>query len=160
MTQESSIPNLGELKDADVIGVAGSPGCGDMLKMWVKFREENGEKVIDQATFQSFGCETAIAVASAATNLIKGKTIAEALLMKSDELSAPLGPLPPMKIHCAALVEEALHKALDQVKTPVPTEEEGCGCSVHQPNPNQNTLKDSMAQSQSVRTIKIVRKNS
>ena len=104
--------NLGELKDADAVGTVGSPDCGDMLRMWIKFKEENGKKVIDKATFQTFGCQTAIAVASMATELIKGKTSSEALKMSGAELSAPLGPLPPMKIHCAQLVEGALKNAL------------------------------------------------
>ena len=74
-------------------------------------------KVIDRATFQTFGCETAIAVASVATELIAGKTVDEALSMSGSDLSAPLGPLPPMKIHCAQLVEGALRSALT---TPAP----------------------------------------
>jgi NifU-like protein involved in Fe-S cluster formation len=80
--------------------------------MWVKFKEQDGRKVIDRATFQTFGCETAIAVASVATELIAGKTVEEALSMSGEDLSAPLGPLPPMKIHCAQLVEGALRSAL------------------------------------------------
>jgi nitrogen fixation protein NifU and related proteins len=70
-------------------------------------------KVIDRATFQSFGCETAIAVASLATELIRGKTPEEALALKTEELAGELGPLPPMKIHCAQLVEGALRSALE-----------------------------------------------
>jgi NifU-like protein involved in Fe-S cluster formation len=90
-----------------------------MLRMWVKFKEDpEGRKIIDRATFQTFGCETAIAVASVATELIAGKTVEEALTMSSNELSAPLGPLPPMKIHCAQLVEGALRQALAPEKTP------------------------------------------
>jgi len=104
--------NLGEMEGADAIGTIGSEDCGDMLRMWVKFREENGKKVIDKATFQAFGCQTAIAVASVATKLIRGKTPDEALNMSGEDLSAPLGPLPPMKIHCAQLVEGALKNAL------------------------------------------------
>jgi NifU-like protein involved in Fe-S cluster formation len=84
-----------------------------MLRMWVKFKDENGRKVIDRATFQSFGCETAIAVASLATELIRGKTAEEALSLKTEELAGELGPLPPMKIHCAQLVEGALRSALE-----------------------------------------------
>src|SRR5215210_9557956 len=106
--------NLGEMENADSVGTVGSPDCGDMLRMWVKFKEQGGKKVIDRATFQSFGCETAIAVASLATELIRGKTAEEALSMKSDELSGELGPLPPMKIHCAELVEGALRSALEE----------------------------------------------
>ena len=105
--------NLGELEDADAVGTVGSAECGDMLRMWVKFRDEDGRRVIDRATFQTFGCETAIAVASVATELITGKTAEEALNMDSQALAAPLGPLPPLKIHCAQLVEGALRSALD-----------------------------------------------
>lgn len=106
--------NLGEMTDADSVGTAGSEGCGDMLRMWVKFKEDpSGRKVIDRATFQTFGCETAIAVASVATELLAGKTVPEALEMSGAELSAPLGALPPMKIHCAQLVESALRSALE-----------------------------------------------
>lgn len=112
--------NLGEMSGADAVGTAGSGDCGDMLRMWIKFREENGRRVIDKASFQSFGCQTAIAVASMATEMIKGKTPQEALSMSGDELSAPLGPLPPMKIHCAQLVEGALKNALTGETVPAP----------------------------------------
>ena len=105
--------NMGELANADAIGTVGSSDCGEMLRMWVKFKEQNGKKVIDKATFQSFGCETAIAVASLATELIRGKTAEEALALKTEELAGELGPLPPMKIHCAQLVEGALRSALE-----------------------------------------------
>ena len=109
----SNPQNLGEMADADAIGTVGSADCGDMLRMWVKFKEQDGRKVIDKATFQTFGCQTAIAVASMATDLIRGKTAEEALAMSGEDLSAPLGPLPPMKIHCAQLVEGALKDALN-----------------------------------------------
>ena len=104
--------NMGELDNADAVGTVGNASCGEMLRLWVKFREERGKKVIDRATFQSFGCETAIAVASLATELIRGKTAEEALAMSGEELAGELGPLPPMKIHCAQLVEGALQAAL------------------------------------------------
>jgi NifU-like protein involved in Fe-S cluster formation len=104
--------NMGELANADAIGTVGNSDCGEMLRLWVKFKEQNGRKVIDKATFQSFGCETAIAVASLATELIRGKTADEALALKTEELAGELGPLPPMKIHCAQLVEGALRSAL------------------------------------------------
>ena len=105
--------NLGELAGADAVGTVGNSECGEMLRMWLKFKEENGRKVIDRATFQSFGCETAIAVASLATELLRGKTAEEALALKTEELAGELGPLPPMKIHCAQLVEGALRSALE-----------------------------------------------
>src|SRR4026207_786221 len=110
--------NLGEMENADSVGTVGSPDCGDMLRMWVKFKEQDGKKVIDRATFQTFGCETAIAVASLATELIKGKTPEEALAIDGAGPTPPLGPLPPMKIHCAQLVEGALRQALGTQPAP------------------------------------------
>src|SRR5437667_11548819 len=104
--------NMGELANADAVGTVGNADCGEMLRLWVKFKQQDGKKVIDRATFQSFGCETAIAVASLATELIRGKTAEEALSLKTEELAEELGPLPPMKIHCAQLVEGALRSAL------------------------------------------------
>jgi len=104
--------NLGEMADADAVGTVGSADCGDMVRMWLKFKEQDGKKVIDRATFQSFGCQTAIAVASVATQLLAGKTEAEAKAMSGEELAAPLGALPPVRIHCAQLVEGALRAAL------------------------------------------------
>jgi nitrogen fixation protein NifU and related proteins len=115
--------NLGEMKDADAIGTVGSADCGDMLRMWVKFKEEGGRKVIDRATFQTFGCQTAIAVASVATEMLAGKTIAEAKSMSGEELAAPLGALPPVKIHCAQLVEGALRSALSGEAAPKKSED-------------------------------------
>ena len=105
--------NLGEMESADAVGTVGRSDCGDMLRMWIKFKEDNGRRVIDRATFQTFGCQTAIAVASVATEMIRGKTSEEALSLSGGDLSSPLGPLPPMKIHCAQLVEDALRSALD-----------------------------------------------
>jgi nitrogen fixation protein NifU and related proteins len=110
--------NLGELQGADAVGTAGSASCGDMIRLWIKFKEQAGKKVIDRATFQSFGCETAIAVASLATEMIRGKTSEEVLAMSAEELAPGLGPLPPVKIHCTQLVESALHSALQGSSSP------------------------------------------
>lgn len=127
--------NLGELPDADAVGTAGSPGCGDMLRIWLKYREgEGGSKVIDRASFQSFGCETAMAVASIATEMLAGKTVDEARQLGGADLAAPLGALPPMKIHCATLVEEALRQALEGHSGAAPQLEpapEGLSASLH-----------------------------
>lgn len=105
--------NMGEMADADAEGTVGSPDCGDMLRMWLKFSEKDGRKVIDRASFQSFGCQTAIAVASVATELLAGKSIEEAMKLQANDLSQPLGALPPMKIHCGQMVEGALKQALE-----------------------------------------------
>jgi NifU-like protein involved in Fe-S cluster formation len=110
--------NVGEMSNADATGVVGSAGCGDLMQLWIKFKEANGQRVIDRATFQSFGCETAIAVASLATELIRGKTPEEALAMSSQDLAGQLGPLPPLKVHCAQLVEKALRSALSPEDNP------------------------------------------
>ena len=116
--------NMGELADADRMGTVGNSDCGEMLRLWVKFKEDHGRKVIDQASFQSFGCETAIAVASMATELIRGKTAEEALALRHDELTGDLGALPPMKIHCAQLVEGALKSALTSDESKIGVEPE------------------------------------
>ena len=105
--------NMGEMAGADSIGTVGNADCGDMLRVWVKFKDENGRKVIDKASFQSFGCETAIAAASLAMELIRGKTPEEAMKMRGEEFAKDLGPLPPTKVHCTQLVEGAIRSALD-----------------------------------------------
>ena len=142
--------NLGEMADADAVGTVGSPECGDMVRMWLKFSEQDGKKVIDKATFQSFGCQTAIAVASMATEMIKGKTLQEAQSMSATDLSAPLGPLPPMKIHCGQMVEGALREALEADQksnspTPAPA-----------PPSNAPTLAESLGSATQGKKLKIV----
>lgn len=144
--------NLGEMTDADAVGTVGSPDCGDMVRLWVKYREQDGKKVIDKASFQSFGCQTAIAVASMATELIRGKTREEALQMSAAELSQPLGALPPMKIHCGQMVEGALKAALEgENHQPTVTAPASSGL------PQGPTLADSLAAAgKSAGKIKIV----
>lgn len=112
--------NMGEMADADAVGTVGNPECGDMVRMWLKFSEKDGKKIIDRASFQSFGCQTAIAVASMATEMLKGKTVAEARELQSSDLSKPLGPLPPMKLHCGDMVEGALRDALREDRDSAP----------------------------------------
>jgi NifU-like protein involved in Fe-S cluster formation len=132
--------NMGELAGADAVGTVGNSDCGEMLRMWVKFKEQGGKKVIDRATFQSFGCETAIAVASLATELIRGKTAAEALALKPEELAGELGPLPPMKIHCSQLVEGALRSALSP-------QAESCAKPTESPKSSQPALAPTLLES-------------
>ncbi len=141
--------NMGAMEDADAVGTVGSADCGEMLRMWIKFKEEKGKKVIDKASFQSFGCETAIAVASLASELIRGKTAEEALTMSGQELGGELGPLPPMKIHCSQLVEEALRSALQPKKATDPA------AKAAEPKV-AGSLIDSLAQSQKNDGVKLV----
>jgi NifU-like protein involved in Fe-S cluster formation len=117
--------NQGELENADAVGTVGSPECGDMLRMWLKFTEKDGKRVIDRASFQAFGCQTAIAVASMATELLRGKTAEEARNLSAQDLTGDLGPLPPMKIHCGQLVEGALRNALENDPVPAPVADAG-----------------------------------
>jgi NifU-like protein involved in Fe-S cluster formation len=137
--------NLGEMADADAVGTVGSPDCGDMLRMWLKFTEKDGKKIIDRASFQSFGCQTALAVASLATELLKGKSLEEARNLSAADLGAPLGPLPPMKIHCGQMVEGALRAALDAGTSQSPAEptpaHSGNLAESLAPKPRQGRLK-------------------
>ncbi|MFT5905586.1 MAG: nitrogen fixation NifU-like protein [Cryomorphaceae bacterium] len=135
--------NQGEMEDADSVGTVGSPDCGDMLRMWLKFTEKDGKKVIDKASFQSFGCQTAIAVASMATEMLKGKTAEEASNLNAAELSGDLGALPPMKIHCGQLVEGALKNALGEERE-APSNESSAPTlaqSIAQQNKPSGTIK-------------------
>lgn len=124
--------NQGEMEDADSVGTVGSPDCGDMLRMWLKFVEKDGKKVIDKASFQSFGCQTAIAVASMATEMLKGKTAEEAGNLNAEELSGELGALPPMKIHCGQLVEGALKNALGETSSDANTSDDNAAPTLAQ----------------------------
>lgn len=101
--------NVGEIPDADGIGSVGNPVCGDIMKMYIKV-EDN---VITDVKFKTFGCGAAIATSSMATELIKGKTIDEALTLSNKAVAEALGGLPPVKMHCSVLAEEAIQSAID-----------------------------------------------
>ena len=101
--------NLGDLKDADGVGEVGAAACGDIMKISLKI--EAGR--IKDARFKTFGCGSAIASSSMATELIKGRTIEEAMHFSNQEVVQALGGLPPVKIHCSVLAEEALKAALE-----------------------------------------------
>ena len=108
--------NMGDLKDADAIGEVGAAACGDIMKISLKI-DESTNKVID-ARFKTFGCGSAIAASSMATELIKGRTIDD--LEKNfdnQQIVDALGGLPPVKIHCSVLASEALNAALEDYKT-------------------------------------------
>ena len=100
--------NMGDLKDAHAIGDVGAAACGDIMKDSLKIT--NG--IIENARFKTFGCGSAIASSSMATELIKGRSIEEAMNFSNQEVVDALGGLPPVKIHCSVLAEEALKAAL------------------------------------------------
>lgn len=101
--------NMGEIENADGIGEVGAAACGDIVKLTIKI--ENGK--ISDAKFKTFGCGSAIAASSMATELLKGKTLEEAKNFSNKEIVDALGGLPPVKIHCSVLMEEALQAALE-----------------------------------------------
>lgn len=108
--------NVGELPDADGIGTVGHPSCGDVVRIYIKVEQKNGANVISKATFKTFGCTTAIATSSIATELIQGKTIEDALKIKNQDVAQALGGLPPIKMHCSVLTEDALRAAIADYK--------------------------------------------
>jgi nitrogen fixation NifU-like protein len=101
--------NMGDLKDADGIGEVGAAACGDIMKISLKIKDGK----IEDARFKTFGCGSAIASSSMATELIKGRSIEEAMSFSNQEVVNALGGLPPVKIHCSVLAEEALKAALE-----------------------------------------------
>ena len=101
--------NMGDLKDADGVGEVGAAACGDIMKISIKIKDGR----IEDARFKTFGCGSAIASSSMATELIKGRTIDEAMSFSNQEVVDALGGLPPVKIHCSVLAEEALKAALE-----------------------------------------------
>ena len=100
--------NVGKLDDANAIGEVGNAVCGDIMKIYMKI--ENG--IIEDVSFKTFGCGAAIATSSMATELVKGKSIDEALALTNKAVMDALGGLPPAKIHCSVLAEEAIKSAV------------------------------------------------
>lgn len=100
--------NVGEIENADGIGQVGNPKCGDIMKMYLKI---DNDTIVD-VRFKTFGCGSAIASSSMATELIKGKTIKEAMQLTNKAVAEALDGLPPVKMHCSVLAEQAIKSAL------------------------------------------------
>ena len=100
--------NVGVLEDANGIGEVGNAKCGDIMKMYLKIEDD----IIQDVRFETFGCGSAIAASSVATELIKGKPVSEAMKLTNKAVVEELGGLPPHKIHCSVLAEEAIHAAI------------------------------------------------
>lgn len=112
MDHFSNPRNVGEIEDPDGIGEAGNPRCGDIMKIYLKVKNN----IIEDVKFKTFGCASAIASSSMATELIKGKTIDEAWNLTDLAVAEALDGLPPIKMHCSVLAEEAIHRAINDYR--------------------------------------------
>ena len=101
--------NVGRIEDADGVGTVGNPVCGDVMKIYLKI--ENG-RIVD-VKFETFGCAAAIATSSMVTEMVKGKTLEEALKVSNKDVAQALGGLPPHKLHCSLLAEEGIRAAIE-----------------------------------------------
>ena len=129
--------NVGEIKDADGIGEVGNAKCGDIMRVYIKVKGD----IIEDVKFMTFGCGSAIATSSMATELIKGKPIEEALELTNQAVVEALGGLPAYKLHCSVLAEEAVKAAIvDYYEKHGITYDKAkyckgeCPCSSHHPN--------------------------
>lgn len=104
--------NVGEIEDADGIGTAGNPVCGDVMRIFLKVE---GDRIVD-AKFKTFGCAAAVATSSMVTEMVKGKTIEEALSITNKAVIQALDGLPPNKVHCSVLAEQALKAAIEDYR--------------------------------------------
>ena len=104
--------NVGHIKEADGVGEVGNAVCGDIMKMYIKVDDD----VITDVKFETFGCGSAIASTAMATEMIKGKTLDEALAVTNKEVVDALGGLPAHKLHCSVLAEESIHAAIDDYR--------------------------------------------
>ena len=108
MDHFSNPRNVGELPDANAVGRVGNPKCGDIMQIYMKIEDD----VIQDISFKTFGCGAAIATSSMATELVKGKTIEEALSLSNQAVAEALDGLPPAKLHCSVLAEEGIKSAI------------------------------------------------
>jgi nitrogen fixation NifU-like protein len=107
--------NVGEIENADGVGLVGNPVCGDVMKLFIKV--EDGK--IADVKFKTFGCGAAIATSSMVTEMVKGKTLEEALAISNKAVAEALDGLPPNKMHCSNLAADALHKAIEDYQDKV-----------------------------------------
>lgn len=110
MEHFSNPRNVGEIEDANAVGQVGNPKCGDIMKIYMKIN--NDTKIIEEVKFKTFGCGAAVATSSMATEMVKGKTIDEALAVTNVAVAEALDGLPPVKMHCSNLAQEAIHSAI------------------------------------------------
>lgn len=113
MDHFSNPRNVGEIPDADGVGEVGNAVCGDIMKIYIRVKDGR----IDDIKFKTFGCGAAIATCSMLTELVKGKTLEEALQVTNNDVAEALGGLPPLKMHCSNLAADALAKAVEDYRS-------------------------------------------
>lgn len=104
--------NMGEMRDADVLGEVSNPTCGDLMYIYLKIGLKEGKEVIEDISFQTFGCAAAIATSSMITMIAKGKTLDDATKITREDVANSLDGLPPLKMHCSNLAADALREAI------------------------------------------------
>ncbi|HPZ43609.1 MAG TPA: Fe-S cluster assembly scaffold protein NifU [Bacillota bacterium] len=104
--------NVGEIPDADGVGEVGNPACGDIMKIYIKVKDN----IIEDIKFKTFGCGAAIATSSMVTEMAKGKSLEEALELSNKQVAEALDGLPPVKMHCSNLAADALHAAINDYR--------------------------------------------
>ncbi|MDR1874139.1 MAG: Fe-S cluster assembly scaffold protein NifU [Synergistaceae bacterium] len=112
MEHFSNPRNVGEIENPDGVGEAGNPKCGDIMKIYLRVKRN----VIEDVKFKTFGCASAIASSSMATEMIRGKTVDEAWDLTNTAVAEALDGLPPIKMHCSVLAEEAIHRAINDYR--------------------------------------------
>lgn len=118
--------NMGKIKNPDGVATVGNPMCGDVLRLYIRVKDNK----IEDIKFETLGCAAAIGVSSALTEMVKGKTIEEALKIKNDDIVKELGGVPTTKVHCSILGEQALKKAIEDWKKKVVNSKAGLSLSL------------------------------
>ncbi len=113
MDHFSNPRNVGTIPDADGVGSVGNPVCGDLMKIFIKVKDDH----IEDIKFQTFGCGAAIATSSMVTEMVKGKTLDEALTVSNKAVAEALGGLPPQKMHCSNLAADGVHEAIKDYRS-------------------------------------------
>ena len=123
MDHFSNPRNVGEIPDADGVGTVGNAKCGDIMRMYLKVKDG----IIEDVKFKTFGCGAAIATSSMATEMVKGKSLKDALTLTNKAVAEALDGLPPVKMHCSLLAEEAIHAAVEDYVKNHPEEAKAAG---------------------------------
>lgn len=109
--------NVGKIKNADGVGDTQNLRCGDIMKIYIKVGKKGGKEIITDAKFETMGCGHALAISDMICDLIKGKTFAEAVKVGYEDIASDIGPVPPVKVHCAKLAQTAVKAAIEDYES-------------------------------------------